>query len=319
MEMADARRYILEAAAALGEQLRLVVFTGGEPFVHPDELEALLGVCRGLDLPTRVVTNGFWARDPGQGLDMLLRMQEAGLTSINFSADQWHLEFMGPEVLRNAVDCAQLLGMHAIVNMAVMDDTDVVGQFCALYGIDRSRVVPLDRPAFRRAAGDAALSDRLRQKIHLSHGHVVQMGRAADAISNFRADPVDRFETGGCCEVVNRPVIYPDGDLQACCCAGGKIATFTVGNARREPLAELFERMLSRSRYQFINAFGPRALHEAIARARPHLPIPERFASICDVCVHAANRLPGAEVDRICEAEALRRMILDGAEPVPLV
>jgi MoaA/NifB/PqqE/SkfB family radical SAM enzyme len=308
MNIADARRYIGEAAR-LVPRVTTIGFTGGEPFVHPRELEELLRLCREHGLPARVVTNGFWARDPGKGLDLLLRMQDAGLSGLNFSADVWHLEFMEPEVLRNAIECAQLLGYHAIVNMAAIDDTDIIGQFCGLYGIDRKRVCQLDRSAFRSACSDPALSRRLLEKIHVSCGRVVRMGRAAEAVDGFRFQNASEFIGGSCPEVVNRPVIYPDGDFQACCCAGGKVVTFTVGNARRESLDVLYERMLARSHFQFINTFGPVALHDAVRRARPDLPRPETFASICDVCIRSADHLSAEELDHVCESDALRRLL----------
>jgi hypothetical protein len=308
MNIADACRYI-EEAARLVPDVKTIVFTGGEPFVHPRELERLLRQCRAHGLPTRVVTNGFWARDPGKGLDILQRMQEAGLSSLNFSADVWHLEFMGPEVLRNALDCAQLLGYHAIVNIAVVDETDVVGQFCGLYEIDRKRVCRMDRSAFHRARSDPALNKCLLEKIHVSFGRVVRMGRAAEKVGGLKLQNASEFGDGSCPEVINRPVIYPDGCFQACCCAGGKITTFTVGNAREKSLDVLFKLMLARSQFQYINTFGPVALHDAICRLRPDLPKPKTYASICDVCVRAADNLSPDEMDRICENDALRRLL----------
>src|SRR3712207_7664087 len=52
--------------------------------------------------------------------------------------------------------------------------------------------------------------------------------------------PISAEDT--CREVVNKPVIYPDGSFQACCCAGGKVGAFTVGNAFEEDIATLYDR-----------------------------------------------------------------------------
>lgn len=308
---------LIDRAAALPEPPDLVVFTGGEPFVHPDVMERALIRCRDYGLPTRVVTNGFWARDVGQGLDLLMRMQEAGLNALNFSADVWHLEFMDAGILHNAIDCAQLLGFHAVVNMAVLDDTDVVGQFCDHYGFSRDRVEALDQAKFRAAEGNPDLSRSLLDKIHLSWGRVVRLGRAADEIDDFLPMRLAYFSTGGCGEVINRPVIYPDGDLQACCCAGGKIASFRVGNIHDTPLSDLITKMRQRSHFRYINTLGPVALHEALAKAGQGVDADQSFASICDICVKLADRLAPDEVDRACEADALKRLVIADAVDMP--
>lgn len=302
---------LIDAAAGLAPRPDLIVFTGGEPFVHPDTLERALVRCRGHGLPTRVVTNGFWARDVGQGLDILMRMQEAGLNALNFSADMWHLEFMAAETLHNAVDCAHLLGYHVVINMAVLDDTDVIGQFCRLYGFDPARVLALDQRAFRAAERDPALSRALLGRIHLSWGRVVRLGRAAEEIDDHAPRPLTHFSAGGCGEAINRPVIYPDGDLQACCCAGGKIASFRVGSVHERPLGDLLTEMRRRSHYRYINALGPVALHRALARAAGREADESGgFCSICDVCVGLAERSTPEAVDRICEADMLRHLVL---------
>jgi len=308
---------LIDDAAALPEPPDLIVFTGGEPFVHPDTLARALRRCRDQGMPTRVVTNGFWARDVGQGLDVLMRMQEAGLNALNFSADVWHLEFMEAQTLHNAIDCAQLLGFHVVVNMAVLDDTDVVDQFCTLYGFQRTRVQALDQAEFFKAQTDIDLSHKLLEKIHLSWGRVVRLGRAEQEISDFNPKPLSYYANGGCNEVINRPVIYPDGDLQACCCAGGKIASFRVGNIHDRPMSDLLADMRQRSHFRYINAVGPKALHRALAQAKGVTPDEKAFCSICDVCVKLADQLAAKEVDEICEVDVLRRLVMAGESLAP--
>ena len=104
-------------------------------------------------------------------------------------------------------------------------------------------------------------------KINLSFGRLIGLGRSAEYPEEHLISGPDPFDVGRCAEIVNRPVIYPDGDLQSCCCAG--VAEFTVGNLRTESLAALFARMRARSHYRFIDAFGPKRLHEAVCAVEP--------------------------------------------------
>ena len=104
-------------------------------------------------------------------------------------------------------------------------------------------------------------------KINLSFGRLIGLGRSAEYPEEHLISGLDPFDVGPCAEIVNRPVIYPDGDLQSCCCAG--VAEFTVGNLRTESLAALFARMRARSHYRFINAFGPKRCTRPCVRSNP--------------------------------------------------
>ena len=127
MPLATAERLIREAAAI--PDFGKVTFTGGEPFMRPDELEHLIGLCTELGLATRVVSNGFWARHLDKGMAMLGRMRRAGLTEINFSADRFHLEFLAAETLRNALACAHAHDLLRIVCFVCTGEHEPVDEF----------------------------------------------------------------------------------------------------------------------------------------------------------------------------------------------
>src|SRR5207249_7965204 len=69
----------IRQAAALSPKITTLVFTGGEPFLFVPDLERMIGLCYDLGLSTRVVTNGFWARDTARGRDILHRLRLAGI------------------------------------------------------------------------------------------------------------------------------------------------------------------------------------------------------------------------------------------------
>jgi MoaA/NifB/PqqE/SkfB family radical SAM enzyme len=303
MPMDDARRYIDEAAAI--PRFKKVTFTGGEPMMFQDQHAELFARCKGHGLQTRMVTNGFWARTVDKGLTVLSRMKEAGLTEINFSADEFHLEFGKAETLRNALECARRLGFTRIISFVSNSATEPLDQLSAMYGLPRDELEDLRHYEgnYRRIA---ALKN---EKIFVWAGGLIGLGRAAEYPEMLHYYPVEVFVTGGCGEVVNKSVIYPDGDLQACCCAGGKIKAFTVGNLHQYSLLDLFKKMYSRSHYLFINAYGPKALYDEIAKARPDLPRPKKCTSICEVCVRATEDLAPEEVDRIVDAATVARML----------
>lgn len=304
MKVADAEQFIVEAAAL--DDFRKVTFTGGEPTLFKSDLRHLIALCDSLGLTTRIVTNGTWAIRKDRGLTFLKTLQDAGLSELNFSADKFHLEFLSAQSLRNALECARELGYSRIVSFVSNADRDPFDEFAELYGIPRAELLDL------RAAldGGISLEDKKDDYVFLYYGGLIGLGRAAEYPADLRFYPLDFFPTGQRCgEVVNKPVIYPDGSFQACCCAGGKVGAFTVGNAFEDDIATLYTRMQNRLHFKFINERGPRALFETIRTARPDLALPSTYTSICEMCVRATDSLPAAEVDRHLEDSLMRELL----------
>ena len=316
MALADAKQYVLEAASI--PEIRKFTFTGGEPFLFQDEHAELIKLASDLGLSTRVVTNGFWAKNKASGLQMLARMKAAGLRELNFSADKFHLEEMEAQTLRNALECAKELGYARIISFVTNDDRPVLDNLAEMYGLPRAELRDL-----RELLGELGCTEDLDpikdDAIFVFAGGLIGLGRAAEHPDELRHFPVSMFPRGvPCGEVVNKPVIYPDGDFQACCCAGGKMGVFTVGNLHDEPLSELYPRMLARSQFRMINTYGPLELYKAIARARADLPRQGRYTSICELCVRSTEGLTIAEVDAIVDAAlAARTLAVLGVVALP--
>lgn len=314
MPIDDARRLIIEASMI--PEIGKVTFTGGEPFMFPDDLEDLLSLCAGLGLSTRVVTNGFWAKSLDRGMAMLGRMRAAGLTEINFSADRFHLEFLRAETLRNALECAERLGLTRIVSYVSVATREPLDEFAEMYGIPREKLFDL-----RCLGTDLDAIDAIgRTHILVFYGGLIGLARAAEQCQgelNFL--PVNFFPSGqGCAEIVNKPVIYPDGSFQACCCAGGKIGSFTVGNVNDAPLAELYDRMLDRSHYRLINVLGPRVLWEGVRRQHPEVVLQPTYSSICELCVRATEQLTAAQADLVAERVMAEETLRELGVPIDM-
>ena len=305
MTMEEAQGYIVEAASIPG--FRKVTFTGGEPFLFQREHEELIGLCTAFGLATRVVTNGFWAANLHNGRQLLSRMRKAGLGEMNFSADKFHLEFESAQVLRNALELAREAGLTRIISFVTNEAEPPLDQFSRMYGIPREQLLDL-----RDFESDLSEVERLKDRfIFVFAGGLIGMGRAASFPEELKYVPFDFFpDNQPCGEVVNKPVIYPDGDFQACCCAGGKVGAFTVGNAKREPLADLFRRMASRAQFRFINTYGPKELFRAVSEARPDIPRPASFTSICEMCVRAADGLSAGDIDTIVDNQLFARTLV---------
>jgi MoaA/NifB/PqqE/SkfB family radical SAM enzyme len=304
MTLEEARSYIVEAAAMT--RFRKVTFTGGEPFLFQKEHLDLIELATGLALSTRAVTNGFWAANLTKGRKFLTQLKDAGLGELNFSADRFHLEFLDAAVLRNALELTREAGYKRIISFVTNEPGDPLDEFSRMYGIPRDDLADL-----RLYLSDLDKAEALKDRyIFVYAGGLIGLGRAAEYPAELKYVPFDFFPNlHGCGEVLNKPVIYPNGDFQACCCAGGKMSTFTVGNAKRESIPALYEKMSARSQFRFINTYGPKELFRVIADARPDLRRQSTFTSICELCVRATDHLSPTEIDDIVEGALVARTL----------
>lgn len=293
----DKAEAIIVSAASIPD-FKKITFTGGEPLMFPREHLQLLRLCRDLGLMTRVVTNGFWAKTPQRGRTLLADLCEAGLTELNFSADIYHLEFQDKAILASALELTAEVGLPRIVSFVSNGAGDPLQEFSTLYGFPREKLLDL-----RKLPWDRAVIDQLKEDhIFVFYGGLIGLGRAAKYPEMLRYYPLDYFPLDAPCrEIVDKPVIYPDGSFQACCCAGGKIGSFTVGNVFAEDLGQLYEKMQQRAHFRLINTHGPRQLFDCVRRERPDLKLPEQYTSICEMCVRASQHLTGEQVDDIAE------------------
>lgn len=80
-----------------------VVFTGGEVTLRWADLLKAIAHARSLDLPTRIVTNGHWARDLRTADARLGTLIDAGLDEINFSTGDEHARFIPVDRVANGI------------------------------------------------------------------------------------------------------------------------------------------------------------------------------------------------------------------------
>ena len=82
------------------DTIRLIVFTGGEPFLLGTKLSGLVGAATQRGFRTRVVTSGYFAKTVSQARLRLAPLVSAGLNELCVSWDEYHEEFVSFAVIR---------------------------------------------------------------------------------------------------------------------------------------------------------------------------------------------------------------------------
>lgn len=247
---------LLARAAADGR--RLAIFSGGEIFLHFDDLCALLEAARALGLRTMVETNAYWATSDRVARAKLERLVEHGLDDFYTSADAYHLPYVPLERVLCAGRAADALG--------------VPYDICFLYSGHEDQ----DR---------AILAQLQSAGLHHSKGTVFPFGTGRDL-------PTHHFVLTDCTRHRDcgdlQPTIAPNGDVVSCC----NIHIHTegsplfLGNIRKEPLSVLMARFDGNPFVRMIRSRGFGWFHDALSED-PELSLryrPGRHATICHFC-----------------------------------
>ncbi len=91
--------------------------TGGEPFLHYDELLEATRIASDLGVPSLFVeTNSFWCREDDSTWDKLEELRRAGLKGIMISVNPFYLEYVPFENTKRAVRIGrEIFGREAVV------------------------------------------------------------------------------------------------------------------------------------------------------------------------------------------------------------
>jgi len=233
--------------------------TGGEPFLYPDDVLAIVREARRVGVSTvRIFTNGFWARSADSAAHMLGRLQEAGFGAsatdlLKVSAGSFHREFL---------------------------PNDVIGRIARPYAALFQR--PLEADIEVDPAGD----DRLKpiefwtsasaDTVTLVRREVSGVGRGA-AVAVMGGD-------GGVapCHLIDQLSIEPDGACRPCCGLNAHNSGVRVGRVGDHSLRELVKRMQNDPILQFL---ATRPLQQVFVYAGKPLPVAGRLCELCQAAI----------------------------------
>lgn len=240
-----------------------VALTGGEPFLVYDTLLQALNHATACGLTTSTGTSAYWAKTKERALEVLGPLQERGLGSISFSADEWHQEFVPLEYVKNGIEAAKEVGLSRVVVQTTVTPQgekmkDTLSRLKSL-GCDLSRVVFIETPA-------------------TISGRAVTHTDASQFLYFFKAEELKT----PCRFIKTIFAIMPDGWIYPCCNAYP--VGLRMGNARHTPLREIIESMESNPLVQMLSCQGvDRLAHLVTAHEIPYT-FKERYAGICHFC-----------------------------------
>lgn len=99
------------------ESVKFIVWTGGECTMLGDDLVKGIQYATDCGLPSRIVSNGGWARTDKMAQEFLKKLINAGLVELNISTGDNHQQFVKPDTaIRAAVTGAQM-GISSVISV----------------------------------------------------------------------------------------------------------------------------------------------------------------------------------------------------------
>jgi hypothetical protein len=253
-----------------GAGLRRLILTGGEPFLYPGDVIALIRAARAAQVQRiSINSNGYWASSDERARQMLERLAEAGFMlepedNLKISSGIYHTEFVDLDRIFKLARC-----YHERFGRPVIVDFELEA------GAPHARDAAIER---FRAAG-------LLDRVDLQFRTISPLGRAR------QFEDLPASDCAVPCGIIDQIVFDPDGLVRPCCGLNNENFGVAVGRLAEHGLRDLVKRAQNDPVLQFLSRKPMNAIFEELGRS----PKPQGYAGICDLCQHAIGDLRDKE------------------------
>lgn len=278
MDIKSAKSYIEEASK--NPNLKMVAYSGGEPFLFYEELKELMSFSYSKGFRAGVVTNCFWSDSPGIAAERLNELKELGLDEVITSVDDYHLEHVNMHNIKNLIEAAIALKIRVGINILMTLDSRVRK--------DNLHVL-LNLP-------EHLLKNP--ENVWIRESSPIRVGRAKKYFEKSRLKQYGEMDLMGnpCYYVIRNTVVAPDGSTYACCGFGGATeygpSSITYGgNINERGFNNILEGFKANLLLNIISSKGPYVLLKMAQEIDPALKTRTGFVSNCDVCEEISSNL----------------------------
>jgi len=270
--------------------IQAISFTGGEPFLMLASLKEVISYAKNMyNLPSAVISNGFWATTYTRAHQILQELKDRGLISLCVSADKFHQEFIPLKNVIRAVRAAKDLGLLIGIRhtFTKTESTDSLIKRLIEHGLhpDELEVVPM---GYKKREH--------RNKILIESQACLPQGRAKWMVPSedipFRRLQViekgkevcmtDEVITRRCGSAFRVISIDVDGSIFLCCGGDFSVPALSVGSANQISLRKALEVGQFHSILNAVAVHGVKPLLKVLLENG--LPIPDKYVDICDLC-----------------------------------
>jgi len=220
----EMKTYIDMVKKAFPSDIKVVVLTGGEAFLLGNKLIEVVKYIAENNLISRIVTNGYWAKNYKIAFNKIEKLVNVGLNEINFSTGDDHQEFVNYDYIVNGCMASLDLGLTCIVNVETHDNSN----FKAKQFVDDERLSEYFKPNGSR-----------NKVLRVESGVWIPFSKDSNVTYNNLQMSED--SKGRCTTIFNTISINPYSEVLSCCGLTSEyIPTLRIGNLKTDDFQEIY-------------------------------------------------------------------------------
>lgn len=257
---------------AYKQNYKIVVFTGGEATLSRENLKTCIKRASSLGMETRLATNAYWASDSLSTRNFIKELIELGLSEINFSTGDEHLQYVPLNNITMAVYESVTMGL----NTAVM--------------IESRKERIFTKESFTSNPKICSILDNedLNQYLTIveSPWMPLSIDKQIDYPDDFMTNDENLFSKTGCEGILRDLNIGADGSITACCGISWRvIPELNLGNIRHTTLVEAEIEAREDFLKNWLSTEGPENILAWAAKHNPEIIWQNKYAHHCQACL----------------------------------
>lgn len=302
---ADFMRSAIDDTMNLAD-LRVVVFTGGEPLLKKNEIIETIKFAASKGLWTRIVTNSYWADTPDNAVLMLSELKSSGLSEINLSCDDLHQENIPIDNIKNAFWSARQLNLPTLIAHKRVKETKITIDYLSKYlGVKLTRFDPeKNNPRFDVYSSSLTVPIGFGSEWLNHDEHVIYPSS-------------DLAWKGPCSSVLRSLIISPEKEIRMCCgMIDQSVPELSFGRFGSKPLAQIICEANCDLVANWLALEGPYGLMQFVKTKAPALEFSDQYVNHCHLCNDLLTRQEVRALLKTCAEEksdeiSLKRCLLE--------
>lgn len=252
--------------------IRFIVWTGGECSLLGNDLVEAISYANIRGLPSRIVSNGWWATSESSANKLLRKWINAGLIELNISTGDNHQEFVSANTAILAATTAAKLGISSVISVEKTD---------------HSRFSPEDliQNSIYKKFVDAGINVEKLQIIN-----PVWVSFHKDTKYNYSETELESPAlSAGCDNIFTFIGVNPDGNQIGCCGLTMRyIGSISLGNIQNVSIEQAYYSQYNDFLKRWIFVEGALTILEQVKKWDNSVQIP-RFPHNCHYCAYLFN------------------------------
>lgn len=262
--------------------LQLVVFTGGEATLLYSDLLDAIAFCSENGLKTRLITNAWWASSKEKADIMIDLLCEVGLSEINFSADDYHAQYIEFDYIKNAWHSSKCKGFDSVVIANMIGPKSYITDkfICEQLQEDVQKLwINKGRLPNIYPAKDGT-------KYLIAMANIQRLGQGKNIPEDDVFYPKNSHELKSRCVMVcKNPALSAEGHLLACCGFDAHGNEYLdLGNLRNKTVMDLWNEGNQRLFIRAVNKLGPYFIMNFVKKKLKKDIFKHRYCSMCEIC-----------------------------------